>query len=53
MKVPSKQKAIREIAARLAELVGVDRSEIRIETDRNARQIHRTIAAGPFTFVVV
>lgn len=51
--MPSKQKAIREIAARLAELVGVDRSEVRIETVRNARQIHRRIAAGPFTFVVV
>jgi len=52
MKVPSEQKAIHEIAARLAELVGVDRSKIRVETDRTAPQIDGIIVAGPFTFVV-
>jgi len=52
MKVPSEQKAIREVAARLAELVGVDRSGIRIEKDRNAPQITGIIFAGSFTFII-
>ena len=52
MKVPSEQIAIREIAARLAQLLGVDQSKIRVETGRTAPQIDGIIVAGPFTFVV-
>jgi hypothetical protein len=50
MKVPSEQKAIQGIAARLAGLVGVDQSEIRVETGSTAPD--GIIFAGPFTFVI-
>jgi len=52
MKVPSEHVAMQEVAARLAELVGVDWSEIRLETGHGAPQHDGIIAVGPFTFVV-
>ena len=52
MKVPSEHVAIQEVAARLAELVGVGQSEIRLETGHGAPQRDGIIAVGPFTFVV-
>ena len=52
MKVPPEHVAIQEVAARLAELVGVGQSEIRLETGHGAPQRDGIIAVGPFTFVV-
>ncbi len=52
MKVPSEQKAIQQIAVLLSELVGVDQSGVRVETDRNSSRLDGIIVAGPFTFVV-
>ena len=50
--MPSEQKAIREIAARLAELLGLDQSRIRIEAGRSAPHIDGVIVAGSFTFLI-
>lgn len=52
MNIPSEHVAIQEVAARLAELVGVDRSEIRLKTGHDAPGRDRIIAVGPYTFVV-
>jgi hypothetical protein len=52
MKVPSEHVVMQEVAARLADLVGVDRSEILLETGHGAPQHDGIIAVGPFTFVV-
>ena len=55
MKVPPENVAMQQVAERLADLVGVDQSEIRLKTGhtvpgRDRRD--RVIAVGPFTFVV-
>lgn len=52
MKVPPEHVAIQEVAARLAALLGVDQSEIRLEKSHGAPQRDGIIAVGPFTFVV-
>lgn len=52
MKAPSGQKAIREIAARLAEWVGIDPSGIRPKTGELLPPSDGIIVMGPFTFVV-
>jgi hypothetical protein len=52
MKAPSKQKAIREIALRLAELVGVDQSEIRAATGESPSKAAGIIVVGSFIFVI-
>jgi hypothetical protein len=52
MKVPSGQKAMQQIVGRLAELVDVDRDEVRLVSDRRAPGADGIVKAGPFTFVV-
>jgi hypothetical protein len=52
MKVPSEQKAVPLVAERLAELINVDQSEIRFETNHDVRRADGTMGVGPFTFVV-
>jgi hypothetical protein len=52
MKIPSKQKVIQEIVGHLAELVGVDQSDIRVEENRRDYHHDGIITVGHFTFAV-
>lgn len=58
MRVPSEQQAMRQIAARLTELLDVDRNEIKIQIETKLRANQRAsypdgiVEAGPFTFLV-
>jgi hypothetical protein len=52
MKVPSEQKAVLQVAERLAQLVNVDQSEVRIDMSHEASHLDGILDIGPFTFVV-
>ena len=52
MKVPSKQKAMQQVAERLAELVNVQQDEVRLVSDRRASGADGVVEVGSFTFLV-
>ena len=52
MIVPSPHKAMQQIAERLADLLDVDRREVRWEVPEDAPRTDSVIHAGPFTFAV-
>ncbi|MBU1239865.1 hypothetical protein KJ865_09145 [Myxococcota bacterium] len=52
MNILSEQHAMKEVTARLIELVGVSQSEVRIETGHGAAQHDGAIAVGPYTFLI-
>lgn len=49
MEIPSEHQAMKQVAARIAELANVDQSEIQLRAHANVDHI---VEAGPFTFVV-
>jgi len=53
MKVPSEKNAMQQILGRLADLVDVDRDEVRLDSDRRAPAADGIVRAGAFTFVVL
>jgi hypothetical protein len=52
MRTPNQQQALRQVAARLAELLGAARSDVRIRQDRRAPEADAVIELAGATFVV-
>ena len=53
MKVPSEKNAMQQILGRIADLIDVDRHEVRLDSDRRAPAADGIVRAGAFTFVVL
>ena len=52
MKVPAERQAIALVSERVAELVGVDKYDLKREVASNETQVDAVVSAGAFTFVV-